>query len=478
MCCRCHKAAFIAETIRDICNHHASYSDISVLPCDFSDANTSAEWGIYMIHKKVKIKNILSVALFTVMFFSMAACGKEAYLDDYKNETVEEARAEDREDRFTFLHEGNDRLCTNGKGLYNIKILGEDGRLVQAQIYYYDYATNKSSLWCSNVSCTHDSDECSAYVGKDEQFIEYSNGYIYKIKTDDSGIYLVRYNEDGSNETKTMNLLKSINGSVKLSFGRIYKNHFYYIVRNEDKKIDFYRVDLDKKDDTEYLFSRDASIDSIAPGGVFINDKNMYISSAQYIADIKSYRRVVYQYNFSDKTLTELVKRDDYYRSSANDNLYIFTMEKELFKVTEQGEFLEVSPEKFKSIKDGKYGIYCNECYIVLEENRTVPYDSSERMIYIYDIDKDILNGISIGELRGDKKSSEENLDEQSEENLKETDNGSSGENVENQSLDMVKLSGLTGNYCIITDYTTGVYHMIELDSVSDEKISSWDIKF
>ena len=115
MCCRCHKAAFIAEAIRDICNHHASYSDLSVLPCDFSDANTSAEWGIYMIHKKVKIKNILSVALFTVMFFSMAACGKEAYLDDYKNETVEEARAEDREDRFTFLHEGNDRLCTNGK---------------------------------------------------------------------------------------------------------------------------------------------------------------------------------------------------------------------------------------------------------------------------------------------------------------------------------------------------------------------------
>ena len=431
-----------------------------------------------MIHKKVKIKNILSVALFTVMFFSMAACGKEAYLDDYKNETVEEARAEDREDRFTFLHEGNDRLCTNGKGLYNIKILGEDGRLVQAQIYYYDYATNKSSLWCSNVSCTHDSDECSAYVGKDEQFIEYSNGYIYKIKTDDSGIYLVRYNEDGSNETKTMNLLKSINGSVKLSFGRIYKNHFYYIVRNEDKKIDFYRVDLDKKDDTEYLFSRDASIDSIAPGGVFINDKNMYISSAQYIADIKSYRRVVYQYNFSDKTLTELVKRDDYYRSSANDSLYIFTMEKELFKVTEQGELLEVSPGKFKNIKDGGYGIHCNERYIVFEEGMVSPYESAERMTYIYDIDNDILNGISIGELRGSLQNSEEKSNKQSEENADETNNGDSVAKDENQKFDLVTLFGVTGNYCVIGDYKMRVYHMIELDSVSDEKISSWDIKF
>ena len=478
MCCRCHKAAFIAEAIRDICNHHESYSDISVLPCDFSDANTSAEWGIYMIHKKVKIKNILSVALFTVMFFSMAACGKEAYLDDYKNETVEEARAEDREDRFTFLHEGNDRLCTNGKGLYNIKILGEDGRLVQAQIYYYDYATNKSSLWCSNVSCTHDSDECSAYVGKDEQFIEYSNGYIYKIKTDDSGIYLVQYNEDGSNETKTMNLLKSINGSVKLSFGRIYRNYFYYIVRNEDKKIDFYRADLNKKDDTEYLFSRDASIDSIAPSGVFINDKNMYISSAQYIADTKEYRRVVYQYNFSDKTLTELVKRDDYYRSSANDSLYIFTMEKELFKVTEQGELLEVSPGKFKNIKDGEYGIHCNERYIVFEEGMVSPYESAERMTYIYDIDNDILNGISIGELRGSLQNSEEKSNEQSEENADETNNGDSVAKDENQKFDLVTLFGVTGNYCVIGDYKMRVYHMIELDSVSDEKISSWDMKF
>ncbi len=436
----------------------------------------NTERGNYMTHKK--IKKILSTVLFTLIILNLSACGKEAYLDDYENDTVQEAKGEDREDRFTFLHEGNGRLCTNGKGLYNIKMLGEDGRPVSPQIYYYDYATNKSSLWCSNVSCTHDSEECSAYVEEEYEFIEYSNGYIYKIKTDDSGIYLVRYNEDGSNETKTMNLLKSINGSVKLSFGRIYRNYFYYIVRNEDKKIDFYRADLNKKDDTEYLFSRDASIDSIAPSGVFINDKNMYISSAQYIADTKEYRRVVYQYNFSDKTLTELVKRDDYYRSSANDNLYIFTMEKELFKVTEKGELLEVSPGKFKSIKDGKYGIYCNERYIVFEEDVELPYDSTDSMVYIYDIDKNILNGISVGELRGDKNTLEEKSDEQPEENLKETDNGNMNDNTQNKEIDFVGIAGITGNYYVMIDFTTGVYHMIELDSVSDEKISSWDIKF
>ena len=327
-----------------------------------------------MIHKKMKIKRLLSVVLVTLMLFSISACGKKSYLDDYGNNTVQEARGEDREDRFTFLHEGNGRLCTNGKGFYNIKVSNDEGRAIDPRIYYYDYATNKSTLWCSNVSCTHDSEECSAYVSEQEQFIEYSNGYIYKIKSDASGTYVVRYNEDGSNETKTTNLLKSINGSVTLSFGRIYNNCFYYFAKNEEEKIDFYRADLNKKDDTEYLFSIDAYEDKIAPSGVFINDNNMYISSAQYMADTKEYKRIVYQYNFSDKTLKELVKRDDYYRSSANDSLYIFTMEKELFKVTEQGEFFEVSPGKFKNIKDGEYRIHCNERYIVFEEDMVSPY--------------------------------------------------------------------------------------------------------
>ena len=165
-----------------------------------------------MIHKKMKFKSLLSVVLVTLMF-NLSACGKESYVDDYENnEVAEGARDSDREDRFTFLHEGNDRLCTNGRGFYNIKVSDDEGRAIDPRIYYYDYATNKSSLWRSNVSCSHDSEECSAYVSKEEQFIEYSNGYIYKIKSDSSGTYLVRYNEDGSNETKTTNLLKSING--------------------------------------------------------------------------------------------------------------------------------------------------------------------------------------------------------------------------------------------------------------------------
>ena len=427
----------------------------------------------------VQIKKILTVILFTLFIFYLSACGKESYVDDYENnELAEGVRDSDREDRFTFLHEGNGRLCTNGKGFYNIKVSNDEGRAIAPRIYYYDYATNKSTLWCSNVSCTHDSEECSAYVNKDEQFVEYNNGYIYKIKSDDSGTYLMRYNEDGSNEIKTTNLLKNITGNVALSFGRFYNNFFYYFVKNEEKKIDFYRTGLNKKDNIEYLFSIDASEDKIASTGVFVNDNNIYISSAKYMADTKEYKRNVYQYNFSDKTLKEIVKRDDYYRSCANDNLYIFTIEKELFKVTEQGELLEVSPGKFKNLKDGEYGIHCNERYIVFEEDMVSPYESSERMTYIYDIDKDILNGISIKELRNVATDLKKKSNKKSENNTNQTNNSDSEEIDEKQKFDLVTLLGITGKYCVIGDYKMRVYHMIELDSVSDEKISSWNIKF
>ena len=62
--------------------------------------------------------------------------------------------------------------------------------------------------------------------------------------------------------------------------------------------------------------------------------------------------------------------------------------------------------------------------------------------------------------------------------NLKETDNGNMNDNTQNKEIDFVGIAGITGNYYVMIDFTTGVYHMIELDSVSDEKISSWDIKF
>ena len=158
--------------------------------------------------------------------------------------------------------------------------------------------------------------------------------------------------------------------------------------------------------------------------------------------------------------------------------MYIFTIEKELFKVTEQGELLEVSPGKFKNLKDGEYGIHCNERYIVFEEDMVSPYESSERMTYIYDIDKDILNGISIKELRNVATDLKKKSNKKSENNTNQTNNSDSEEIDEKQKFDLVTLLGITGKYCVIGDYKMRVYHMIELDSVSDEKISSWNIKF
>lgn len=406
--------------------------------------------------KTINIKKIS--ALFLILVLSgTTACGKPAYISDYTDNNIRQENLTDSKDRFTFLHEGNEYMCTNYNGIYYIKLPEAGNYSDPERIMYYDYAADSSSIWCSNVSCTHDSETCPAFVNSDCLYVEWSEGYIYKIRKDDTGIYLVRYNEDSSGETDMVNLIKDIDGSVSVSFGRVYDNKFYYCVSGEDNKYSYYRADLGQKESTEYLFSLDRSLEKVAMTGFFINDSCIYISSAQYGDDKNNYKRIIYEYSFNDKELKELVSRDDYYRASANDNLYFFTQNKELFKVTENGEIQEVSAGKFKNIEDGKYGIYCNEKYIVIIENmdNNNVFDSGERMIYVYDIERDILNGISVDKLR-------ENENEEQEKTA-------SGNDV--ISFDVFAMQGLTGNYCVFNSYKYGAYYLLDLTSVSDEEL-------
>lgn len=418
--------------------------------------------------KKVNIKK--AAALFFILVLSVVtACGKPAYISDYTDNNIRQDSFTDSKDRFTFLHEGNERMCTNYSGLYYIKVSTGENSSEPERVMYYDYAAGTSSVWCSNVSCTHDSEMCPAFVSPDYSYVEWSEGYIYKIREDDTGIYLVRFNEDSSGETDIVNLIKDINGSVSVNFGRVYNNKFYYCVSGEDNKYNYYRADLGKKDSKEYLFSLDSVSNKIAMTGFFINDSCIYVSSAQYGSGKKDYKRVVYSYSFKDKEVKELISRDDYYRTTANDKLYIFTEKKELFKVTENGETQEVSAGKFKSIKDGKYGIYCNEKYIIIMEDLDTNniFDSGERMIYVYDIEKDILNGISVNELRGN-----DNIDQtETASESYETVQAGDGAAYINASFDFFSIHGITGNYCIMDSDKEKNFYLLDLTSVSDEEL-------
>ena len=419
--------------------------------------------------KKVNIKK--AAALFFIFVLSVVtACGKPAYISDYTDDNnIRQESFTDSKDRFTFLHEGNERMCTNYSGLYYIKVSTGENSSEPERVMYYDYAAGTSSVWCSNVSCTHDSETCPAFVSPDYSYVEWSEGYIYKIREDDTGIYLVRFNEDSSGETDIVNLIKDINGSVSVNFGRVYNNKFYYCVSGEDNKYNYYRADLGKKDSKEYLFSLDSVSNKIAMTGFFINDSCIYVSSTQYGSGKKDYKRVVYRYSFKDKEVKELISRDDYYRTTANDNLYIFTEKKELFKVTENGETQEVSAGKFKSIKDGKYGIYCNEKYIIIMEDLDTNniFDSGERMIYVYDIEKDILNGISVNELRGN-----DNIDQtETAPESYETVQAGDGTAYINASPDVFGIQGFTGRYCDFNSYKYEALYLLDLTSVSDEEL-------
>lgn len=422
-----------------------------------------------------KLFNKKTITLFVMIaVLQTTACGKYYYFENYTEDVFETEMLIDSFDRFTYLHEGNSRLCTNYEGIFYISNSDASGKIQNDKIWYYDYSTGNSGVWCSNVSCNHDSRECAAYVNSDYIYVEWSDGYIYKVDSDDSGIYLMRYNQDGTGETKIVNLLDGISGNVEINFGRVYNNKFFYCLTDDENKYNFYCAFLNENNNKEYLFSLDKSSNSVSMSGFFINDNCIYVSSAQYMAENYKYKRVVYLYSFYNKEVREVVSRDDYYRTCANDYLYFFTQSKELFKVREGGFIEEISPGKFKEINDGQYGIYCNENYIVIIEDFSEKYfwNSNSRMIYIYNIAEDILKGISIGEIRANNGVSTDICASVSEGVQYDDNYLQSG-----SAMDFVSKNGLTGNYCILYSDIDNRYYFIDLESVLKENVKTYFVE-
>ena len=343
-----------------------------------------------MMKKKVlAIIGILSLVL-------ICGCGEPPYIEESNDtEMQNQAVADNEQDAYTFLRESNDRLCTSDKGLYYVKVNDSEHKLTNPEVYYYDYATKSSSIWCSNINCKHADEDCSAYIDEKYQFVEYANDSVFKLRSDDTGIYLIQCDEDGSNEIKVANLIEDQSGSVVIDVGRIYEDNLYYMIKDEGNNTKVYRANLIERNKIEYLFSLDGADSKISSTGMYINDNCIYASLARLSVNDKSYSRVIYQYSFSDRNLKEVVNRTDYYRSCANDTLYYFTEDKELFKVLDDGTVKEVSPGKFKEIDSDGYGIFCNEKYIVFGKGMDAAYLLQNEKIYVYDIENDRLGYIT-----------------------------------------------------------------------------------
>lgn len=421
------------------------------------------------------------VAVFVLlagMFCILSACQQQAYIEDYTDGTMQaEAGMQDVADDYTFLRETNDRTCTNYKGLFFIKTTEKDKnnssreKKVSPRIYFYDYQTGSADIWCSNVACSHMDETCTAYVAEGEayEFVEWASGYVYKLASDDAGMYIMRYNEDGTNETKLVNLIKDISGSVQVNVGRIYNNRLYYIVTDENENKNIYYADLLSPDTTKYLFSLDGKDCKISAAGMYINAQGVYVSAAKYSNDDfdkKNYNRVIYQYSIADNEVKEVVNMTTYCRSCANDNLYYFTGEKKLFRVDAAGNTTEVSPGTFEVISADDYSIFCNENYIVFDRGFVAGFMGQDTTIYIYDIRADKLYSVNEEMLK------EEPGEEQDESQaIQWGADGSTSEVVIPRQAKFWGFCGLSGRYCYVNAKAAYEVYAIDLESLKSDAV-------
>lgn len=428
------------------------------------------------MHRIVAVVVLLAGAL------CLSACQQQAYIEDYTTDgSIEQegTMPQDAADDYTFLREFNDRICTNYKGLFFIKIHEQDknnsGKLnsKSPRIYFYDYQTGSSAIWCSNMACSHTDETCTAYVPAEEayQFVEWASGYVYKLASDDAGMYVMRYNEDGTNEIKLVNLIKDMSGSVQVDVGRIYNNRLYYIVTDENENKNIYYADLLSPDTTRYLFSLEGKDCKMAATGMYINAQNIYVSAAKYSdgsADKRNYNRVIYQYSIADNEVKEIINMATYCRSCANDNLYYFTGGKKLFRVDAAGNTTEVSPGTFEVLSADDYSIVCNENYIVFDRGIVAGPLGQDTTIYIYDIRADKLYSVN-----------EEMLKEESQEEQEESytaiqwgADGSTSEVVIPRHAKFWGICGMSGRYCYVNTKSGLEVYAIDLASLKSDAVN------
>lgn len=385
-----------------------------------------------------------------VMMVSVCSCGKPEYLKGNNESSDSDYEAavvgEDVADKYGYLKRGSYRYATNNKGLFYIVS-------VSNVISYYDYSTGMSTVWCNKAACKHTDNSCSAYVESDLEYVEYYNGYVYKMEMDESGLYLTRFKEDGTDQTRLANLLEGYDSAAIVEYGRVYDGCMYFLVRNDSKKADVKCVDLMEKNKINMLFSLDLSDTIFGMSGLFVNNSSIYLSLTKTAYDGSDSYKSIVCYDRNSETLRELSIPADTLSCCANDNLYYFTKSKSLYCINSDGE-IELHPGMFTELPYDDYGINCNEKYIIFVRHPKEAMLGGNSDIYIYDIANDKLSCV-------------EDLKNESEtESSDETPSGSDNIiRISSVNKRFLSLAGLTGRYALFTGIGEQKMCLVDLES-------------
>lgn len=165
-------------------------------------------------------------------------------------------------------------IAVSDKGIYIINNVWSSSKV---RLNYYDFETMTVRPWCSRVDCSHETEECDAVFGAFDystDFVFYNECYVYLMARNDTGTWLVRYDEDGGNET-TIGRLWEENNMVFIDeahefetpTGRaqpyivLHRGRAYYVMNTMYKKYELYSMELEPGSEAEYLCTIDTRED-------------------------------------------------------------------------------------------------------------------------------------------------------------------------------------------------------------------------
>jgi hypothetical protein len=178
-------------------------------------------------------------------------------------------------------------------------------------LYYSQYGTTKYLKLCTKTDCSHEYDNCDAFIGENKP-IAYYKDHIYYVSSDiySMKFYLYKMDMDGKNREKVKQIYEEDAYTGVTPYGILYDGYYYFIRmegsgigESQIKDHNLYRLKIDDDSKCEVVFTNDLISDicafTVAKDNIFFYIKNS--GSSGY--DANTYKETTYDlYAFSIET--------------------------------------------------------------------------------------------------------------------------------------------------------------------------------
>lgn len=414
---------------------------------------------------KMKFKKFSLV--FVSFLLLLSGCGRFAYIENEETTSKEETRVSFHEtDNVAFIKEPPAQFCSSKDGIYHLVVFSES-EIATKKLYFYDFKTGIDTIVCSKIDCEHNDNTCVSYYEDNSNYYDFYiyNDSIFKLITEENGIYLYKYDKTGLNYERFA-LLYDNNIPCNIVLGRQIEDFLYYKCLTEDGTLHICKVNLETGKYSE-LCQLDGNYYSVNASRILEKNQCIYLEASHYPDnELETYKEVVYKVDLNTNLKEEICETyttDSQYATI--NNVSIATNDSDVYALDDKNNLINLIDGKvIKNFSDlfklSEYGIFANNNYILFNKNymeyfMSSPIDSngektnieSDTNIYLYDITNDKSLNVS---------------------NLNIRFQDETGKTLED--CEMVSILGLTDEYCYIYGDDSKLY-MLDLSTIYSDEV-------